>query len=172
MSPPKRIFTRPLRACYLNLEARVVDSSRMLVEQRLSALGDIALVTIQSLDDAKFNPCDLLIVMANHIPEDEFTRWLESFKGRIQTQSHVWIPALIIADIDFNILREILLSVVKTNWYFDVLSSSHLDSLPIRVANLLRIHDHLHELRRYGETLKELQEKVDGMEQKMLSPPA
>ena len=54
-----------------------------------------------------------------------------------------------------------MLVAAGMNWYFDILSMEHIDSMPIRVANLLRIHDHLHELERYQNTLATLNHRVD-----------
>ena len=56
---------------------------------------------------------------------------------------------------------------IDENWYFDVIDPDHLDSLPMRVANLLRIHDHLHELSRYEKSLADLQADVRQMQQKL-----
>ena len=40
-------------------------------------------------------------------------------------------------------------------------------TLPIRVANLLRIHDHLHELKRYSAALDDITVKVKMLESQM-----
>ena len=54
------------------------------------------------------------------------------------------------------------------NWYFDIVASDQLDSLPIRVANLLRIHDHLHELHRYSAALSSLTAQTEALKQELL----
>jgi hypothetical protein len=71
---------------------------------------------------------------------------------------------LIVAELPVNEARLLMEHAIKSNWYFDVVRPEHLDSLPVRVANLLRIHDHFHELRRNSETLDRLQDRVNMLE--------
>ena len=47
-----------------------------------------------------------------------------------------------------------------SNWYFDIIHPDHLTSLPVRIANLLRIHDHLAELHRYEAELGRMQQNI------------
>jgi hypothetical protein len=145
----------------MDANSKVIDHKKMLLEERLKTLGTITVQGIKSLDDPKFKPCDLVIIDANLIPQEDFPQWLSGLGSRIVMQGAIWVPALIISDISFKSLREIMLVATGMNWYFDILSMDHVDSLPIRVANLLRIHDHLHELERYQKTLTELTERVD-----------
>lgn len=159
---------RSLKICYWNAETRVVDSDRMNLERHLARLGDVKVTPITSLDDAKGKAdlvgTDLLIVAAQMVPEDKFASWLGGFRKRIEGLGLVWTPALILADIPFEVLSEIWPEVTKENWYFDILAPAHVASVPIRVANLLRIHDHLHELKRYAEALDDINNKVRGLE--------
>jgi hypothetical protein len=59
---------------------------------------------------------------------------------------------------------EVLEQTLNSNWYFDLLHPDHLSSLPVRVANLLRMHDHLHELLRYEKELKRMQADIGRIE--------
>ncbi len=156
--------TRRSRACILNLDPKFVNLPKLKLEIELKAMVDIELVEIKGLDDPTFLPCDLLIVEAQGVSIGDFQQWLKAFQARLVTQADIWVPSLIVAELPANEARLLMEHAVKSNWYFDVVHPEHLDSLPVRVANLLRIHDHLHELRRYSQTLDRLQDRVNMLE--------
>jgi hypothetical protein len=79
----------------------------------------------------------------------------------------IWSPALIMCDVSYTKIGQLIDWAVKINWYFDIVSRDHITSLPIRIINLLRIHDHLHELQRYDSELTTLQGRIDEIEQKL-----
>jgi len=158
-----------LRICYWNAEPRFVFPGKMALEKKLGLLGDVTFVELQSLDDKNFHPCDLLIIAGGNLDDEAFTKWITAVRKRVKQQGKIWTPALILASISFSTLDENLVEAVKSNWYFDVLNADHLESLPIRVANLLRIHDHLHELRRYDEQLEVLNEQVEELQRQLLA---
>lgn len=151
---------RQIRVCYLPDNPRVVDQESVFIEDSLKQLGDVRIVMLKSLDDPAFKPCDLLVLGATHVEPDHFAQWLKGIERRVSREGAIWTPALIIADPPWTILSQILGDVVATNWYFDVVSIEHVVSLPVRVANLLRIHDHLHELRRYANSVADLERRV------------
>ena len=159
---------RVLRLSYWNTDARVIDADRMQLESSLKRLGDVSVHTVKSLEVVQRDGCDLLIVAAQSVPRKEFAKWLLGFRGRIHSNGKIWVPALILADVGFEILADILADVTAENWYFDILAPSHMDSLPIRVANLLRIHDHLHEIGRYEKALAEVGSRVRELELQVL----
>ncbi len=168
-APPSLFPGRSLRICYWNTEARLVDAERMNLESHLRRLGELRVDSVKSLDDPALVPCDLLIVAAQVIPVAEFPVWLQGLKKRIQARNLVWTPALILAEPDFAVLSGILPEIARENWYFDVIAPAHLSSLPMRVANLLRMHDHLHELRRYEDALDDVNQKVKVLEEQLAS---
>ena len=160
--------TRELRLCYLNIETRVIDAGLARFEHLLKQIGTVRIDPVSSLDDKNLFPCDLLIIAAGHLPEEDFHKWLSGLTDRIKRQNAIWIPSLIVAPISFTTLADdIMPFAIDENWYFDVIDPDHLDSLPMRVANLLRIHDHLHELSRYEKSLADLQADVRQMQQKL-----
>jgi hypothetical protein len=158
------VLGRTLRVKYLVADKRFVDADRMLLETNLRRLTDVTLSEIKSIDDPDFLPCDLLIVAAKNVAAIDFGKWLEGFRKRIHNQGNIWIPALILTQVEFEDLRDILLDAVNDNWYFDVINADHISSLPIRVANLLKIHDHLHEMDRYERSLSDLGDKIAKLE--------
>lgn len=158
---------RTFNVAYWNPDTRVVDATKLQVETYLRKLGNIKFKEVKAPDDPALLPCDLLVVTSTYVPEHEFANWLKGQERRMVKQGNIWIPALFVADIEFDILREIWSEIQSTNWYFDIVSSSHLSSLPVRVANLMRIHDHLHELYRYGQELSSLQKQVEEVEERL-----
>ncbi len=160
---------RNIRICYWDSEKRYFGAHKAAFENQMQILGEIQTVKISSLEDPKFFPCDLLVVSAEHVPEDEFLKWLTGIETRIMSQDKIWTPALILADIEFSTLHQLLPFASKSNWYFDIVHPQHLLSMPIRIANLLRIHDHLHELKRYDDKLNAMQNKIVEIENLMRS---
>ena len=157
------------KICYWNPEKRVLGTSTVTLEAYLKLLGDIEIVEVDGLDSEEIVPCDLLIVSAEYICSEEFPHWLRKFVDKVQNTPKVWTPAIIFSDISFPALGGILHEVAQTNWYFDILSIRHITSLPIRVANLFRIHDHLKELHRYNEEITALSQKINSLEQELQS---
>ena len=164
-SPPLVLFPgRRLRLCYWNTDPRVVDAERMDLERHLARLGDVTLDEVKALDAPEAKATDLLIVAAQKVPAREFPVWLTGLRKRIVQQGRIWTPALILADVPGDVLLDIWAEATRDNWYFDILAPAHMGSLPIRVANLLRIHDHLHELTRYAAALEDINTKVTMLE--------
>lgn len=138
------------------------------LERQLQLLAiPCQLAVIPRLDASDLMPCDLLIMNALLVPGPQFKAWFKNFKDRMMAQAGVWLPALIIADCSFGELSDFMDEVRRSNWYFDVVHSEHFSSLPLRIANLLRIHDHLHELQRYGRHLQDLEQRLKEVEQKL-----
>ncbi|MEZ4741324.1 MAG: hypothetical protein R3B45_02570 [Bdellovibrionota bacterium] len=160
-------YQRSLRVCYYSTESRVLDANKILLENKLKQLGVVSIVQIKSLDDPKINPCDLLLVEATQIPHEGFSKWLFGFGKRLVQQASIWTPALFISKTQFGVLNTMLEDSIYENWYFDILDPDHMDSLPIRVANLLKIHDHLHEIKRYQNVIETLQANFDQLNNKL-----
>ena len=153
---------------YWDAEKKFVDATKINFEKHLSFLPDFDLITLKTLDSEDFNPCDLLLVTAFLIDANDFSQWLDGLNKRIVRQNSIWTPALIFTDLPFAELSASIHDyAADNNWYFDIVSADHLDSMPIRIANLLRIHDHLHELFRYQERLDQMQTKVSDIEEKL-----
>jgi hypothetical protein len=153
------------RLCIWDLEPRRADALKLNVERSLRFLPQLDLVRLKALDDPNLLPCDLLVVFATHLGEEELITWLSGFEKRMaQQQQGIWIPALIVNACEMTRVVEVLEQTLNSNWYFDLLHPDHLSSLPVRVANLLRMHDHLHELLRYEKELKRMQTDIGRIE--------
>ena len=161
MSTRQKLLEMRRRLCCWDLEPKRADSFKMLMDRALRFLPQLDLVQLKALDDPQLSPCDLLVVYAWHLGEAELMVWLQAFERRLsQAQHGVWIPALVVTPVAIDRIADVLEHTLNSNWYFDLLHPDHLSSLQIRVANLLRIHDHLHELRRYEKELADMQAAV------------
>jgi|GEM_PF-867775 len=155
---------RTLKIAYWNPDPRYVSISHIELEKGLGMLAELSVHAVKTIDHLAEESFDLLVVSAQHIPEIEFPKWLLGLKSRIESQGNIWVPALVVADIGVKSLREVLAPAVASNWYFDILARDHIASLPVRVANLVRIHDHLGELRRYADMIDSLNKRVGHLE--------
>jgi hypothetical protein len=169
MTSSAKVFARrSLRIYYWNCESKVLDSYRMSFEIHLKRLGDLETVQIESLDDPAIKTADLLVIGAHLVEIEHFSTWLRGVRNRLIDQGAIWTPVLVLSETTFESLLEILLESIADNWYFDIIAPRHLASLPIRVANLIRIHDHLHELRRYSQALEDINQKVVELEKQLI----
>ena len=158
---------RRRRLCYWDNQRHAADAHKVNIQRHLKFLPDFDFVNLKSLDDERGLPCDLMIVNAIDVPSEEFFNWIVSIGKRLHIQHGIWTPAFIISRVGYSDLSENLHTFADDNWYFDIVNPQHIDSIPIRVANLLKIHDHLHELLRYKEKLDALHAQVEGIEKKL-----
>lgn len=159
---------RTLKIATWNPDPRYVSISHIELEKELNLLAETDVEVIKSIDHLDATEFDLLVVSAQHVPEQEFTKWLGGLSQRIQTQGNIWVPSLIVADLPLPVLREVLMPAINSNWYFDLISVNHISSIAIRIANLVRIHDHLRELFRYAQHVEDLQRKVQSLEDQVM----
>ncbi len=155
------------RICSWDLEPRRLDSLKSMLELQLRFLPQVTWHKLKSIDDQNLLPCDLLVVYAGHLGEEELLVWLQGFEKRLKKQEAIWIPALIITPLELTRVEDLLDMTLKSNWYFDLIHPDHFSSLSVRVANLLRIHDHLHELLRYETEIQKLQAAVHQVESEL-----
>ena len=160
---------RKRRICIWNTQKNVVSGGTLSLEHHLKRLFEIDFYELESLDDPKFFPCDLLVIYAEYIEDENFETWLENLKNKIQTQGKIWVPSLIFSKLGFSSANFLLPNMSGSNWYFDIIHPDHINSIPIRVANLLRINDHLWELIRYDQELQKIGGRVAELEQKLES---
>jgi hypothetical protein len=147
----------------------LLDRNKFKLESLLKSFLNIDVVEISSLQSSIFHPCDLLILSATHVDNDNIDQWLKRIHSEITAQNMIWTPALIMADINHMKLAQLIDWATGINWYFDIIIPNHLESLPIRVINLLRIHDHIHELNRYNSEVTALQKRLLEIEQMLNS---
>ncbi len=150
-----------------DLDPRRSDTTKLNIEHFLKLLPGATWKKVKGLEDPSFLPCDLAVVYAWHLTEIELKAWLENFEKRWKKQGAIWIPALIISPLNAGDLLGSMEEIWASNWYFDIVHPDHFSSLPVRVANLLRIEDHLRELERYEAELTRMQASIASIEQSL-----
>lgn len=155
---------RRLRVCVWNPTPQMASASLGYVETELKRLGTVQLVHLKSLDDANAFPCDLLVATAVFIPDEDFSQWLKGVEVRLSRQGGILPPTVICAKVSEGVQRTLMRWAIECNWYFDLIDPDHMPSLPIRVANFLRLHDHLHEVKRMDRELQTVVSKVENLE--------
>jgi hypothetical protein len=158
---------RRMRVCVWNATPGIVSAASAALEQQIRQLVQVEMVTLKQLDDPLASPCDLLIISAEGLDEDHFLTWLQSVGARVQKAHGISVPSIIFGDVSAAVQRDMLRWAVDGNWYFDIVNPDHVASLPVRVANFLRLHDHLHEVRRMAEYVRELEAKIQGTESQL-----
>ncbi len=155
---------RRMRVCHWNATPGFVSSASAVIEQKLKLLLKLEMVEVRSLDDPAIKPVDVLFISAEGLEDEHYPSWLKSISPRIPRAHGIPAPTIIFGDISSVVQSELLRWAVEGNWYFDIVEPGQVSSLTVRVANFLRIHDHLHEIRRMGEAMKLLNSKVADME--------
>lgn len=164
----KRLTISKRRICYVNPDSRTMETSVSFFEKRLSMISNLDLAHFTSLETAQASgPCDLLILNANNLDEQAFLQWFPKIVAKLSKKEGIPSPCIFFSQLEFNALESIWETAYKHNWYFDIVQPQHMESLPIRVANLLRIHDHIHEIRRYEEELNALKGRMSSLEKKL-----
>lgn len=168
MNDQKRLSEKRRRVCYLNMNIKIFDAHSDFLERRLKGIGKVEIKKILSFDSPDLNPCDLMIINGININQDSFLIWFKSlFKNKQLIQSGIPVPIVIVVRLNYDYLLDIWNEIYNENWYFDLIHPDHLGSLPVRVANLLRMHDHLHEIKRYNDLVNRLASDVSSMRQEI-----
>ena len=161
---PAAVTPRDLRVAYYQVDPRVVGSTVMELERYLSRLGRVAVDPVKELAPVTHQAYGLLVIAGQTLDDESFGPWLTSLKRKVLQQGDIWVPAIILTDVSFQGLERVWQEVAQDNWYFDIVRPDHMSSLPIRVANLLRMTDHLSELKNYEKLLTSLTDKVSYLE--------
>ncbi len=156
-----------IRISVWNSVPAMVNSGVLQFENEINKLFKTKLTNVKNLEDPNLLPCDLLLCQASFIEEEAFEVWIKGVEKRIPFQGAIKVPCMIMADIPVHIQRELIQWGVSTNWYFDILSTDHISSLPVRLSNLLRFHDHLHEINRMQQATGQLLNQVNTLEQQL-----
>ena len=152
---------RKLKLGLWSADARVVTGDIVDLEKRLSAIGEISIAKLQNLDDA--GNYDVVMMIASIIPEDEFSGWIKKLIKKFQDGQKIWTPAIVFSKVSADVQTELMELAFLENWYFDVVHPEHLDSLPVRMSNLLRIHDHLKEMDTYQKRVEAMELQLEAL---------
>ena len=156
-----------IRLGFWDVESKYFDYAKPLLTRALKRWTQLDIVTIKDLEEASSKSCDIVCISASHVPKNSLTKWLTSLAERFQSNQLIWVPALILSEHTFDTGAHLAEVSSEWNWYYDLLMPNHLDSIPVRVANLVKIHQHLRELRRYDKELKQLSSEVHRLNQEL-----
>ena len=154
---------REINIGYYDTQKQYINSLKIHLQQALDQLWSCKIVPLDTIQE-ELKPFDLIVVVADHIPQEEFEQWLIRCEATFKTNNLVWTPALLIADLDQSHQISLMHKIISRNWYFDIVAPSHINSIIVRIANLIRIHDHLKELYNYETILHDLRSQVDTLE--------
>jgi hypothetical protein len=164
----KHLFDQKrMRVGHWNATPGFISAASAAIEHHLKLLIKLDMVEVRSLDDPNLRPADVLFISADGIEDEQYPVWLKGISTRIPKAHGIPVPTIIFGNISSAVQSEILRWAVEGNWYFDIVDPGHVSSLTVRVANFLRIHDHLHEIRRMSSASKTLEDKVADMEKQI-----
>lgn len=157
-------MSRIFRVAYLDTQQKYFTGAKKHCQNILRSLDGTDFNEISALNQLDTQNTDIVFLSASHIESVDFQQWLDGLAKKFKRNEFIWIPALILAEVSLNISRDILQVTINNNWYYDIISPNELDSLPLRMANLIKIHDHMKELNRYEAELQNFSEKIEGLE--------
>lgn len=160
---------KSLRVAYWDQTPRHLSSWKDRLERYLRQITEIQCFDVRSLEQAAEQSADLTIVQAADLEEEAFQQWLSGLVKTSRGSDAIWIPTLVITELDFAKVRALFSTTYRENWYCDLIHPEHLDSLPLRVVNLIKIHDHLKELDRYRQSLEDLEKRAELLSQELRS---
>ena len=153
------------KICFINLDSKTLEPSVAFFEKRLDFFLKPTVRGFNSLETARGQgPWDLMILNASHLKDEPFLQWLKGLINKIEGKPEALTPALILSRTNFDSLSEIWGFAYEKNCYFDIMHPEHMDSLPIRVGNLLKFHDHIRELHRYETELEAIKQRLSKLE--------
>ena len=149
---------------YLNIDEKMLTSVTIQLEKYFHRLGTFNIQKTGSIRDSEAD----LIIVGTFFSSEELKTWIKRLIKDLNERS-IWIPVIFVADLDFEAIYSIVEECFnKTNWYFDLVLSSNMEELAMKIANLIKIHDHLKELKDYHDKLNQMNEEVEKLKQKLL----
>ncbi len=150
-----------------SLTPKIITQVGAFVESHLKVFFESQVEVVKDHEQIKSPDFDIGLVQAQELELPEFLKWLDSFEKKRADASLIQVPFIIVTPISPADVAKLFVRVVETNWYFDLVHPMQLQSLPIRVANLIRIKLHIEELQRYNLELDQMAEKIAQLEEKL-----
>lgn len=162
---------RNLQIDYWNSESRYIAAGVLDLEEKLTLLGKCHIQPVETLEKLGAGRADLFVIACPLTDSQTFPTWLSNIEKKLFYAKKIKTPTLIFADFSFETLNKVFELTLTSNWYCDLVNPKHIESLPIRIANLIRIHDHLKELEVYEKQISKLEADVSNMEKRLLTSP-
>lgn len=149
---------QPLAITYWEQNAHVWDAIKGQVEQQLQLIFPCQTKKVKTLSSEDFWPCDLIVTYGGTMTD--VVTSLKAIERQLRSSGKVWPASLVIGSYPVEQTADLFQMILSSNWNFDVVDPDHLESLPTRVCNLIRIQEHLQELRHYDKQLQDLESEV------------
>lgn len=158
---------KKIKIAELSLTPKIVSQVGAFVESHLKTFFDAHVTTVKDQSQIVSENFDLGLIQAQELETAEFVQWLNGFEKKRSEVDLIQIPFVIVTPVNPGQIVAFFSRVVQTNWYFDLIHPMQLQSLPIRVANLIRIKLHIGELQRYNLELDQMALKIEELERKL-----
>ena len=132
------ILKKHITLGYLDLQPNLASNKKLRLEKYLQKLWDIKVINLESTDEILEEDISALLITDWNIPDDNFVQWLNTFEKKIQPNNKKQTPTLILANLGFSFLEDMISNIIRRDWFFDILHSEHYESIPIRIANLIK----------------------------------
>ena len=150
------------KVMYYNMDEKFLTPYISKVESLVSSIEQIQ---IEKTDTIRGQKADLIIV-SSPLGGEELIKWIQRLIADYnQNGSSSLIPIIFVTDTEFSELEPMIWQCIsQTNWYFDIVNRDNLEFLPMRIALLLKISDHIKEIEEYDRKITELSNKVSSLE--------
>ena len=155
--------SRIVKTGVLDLEPKFYSNSKATALALLRALTPLKVTLYKALKELP-RDLDILIIQAEHLSSEDVLSCSDRIRRHLKDNGLQNLPFLLIASPDLDVSQDFLRLSLKENWYSDLIDPHHIESLPPRLANLIRIHDHLRELARYDQVVRDLEERISKLE--------
>lgn len=155
---------RRISVCYVNAEPKAISARMLNFEKYLSQLGSVEVQDRETMEAAYAESPDIVIYDALLLDSSGLLGLVKSLYKNVVQSEKIWTPVLIYVRAEFGLVKELLPFANQVNWYFDLVTEEHLEILPIRVGNLVRIHDHLKEMFAYKSEIATLESRLEEVE--------
>ncbi len=146
----------------------LINSHKMELEKVLSSFFRMDWIkSVQSNSKFDAQKVDAVVMSALHVEEESINEWLRKKRNFIDQEFSKKVPMVAIVRSKASFYFTLVEHLFADNRYIDLVHVDHLNSLPVRLLNLLRISVHLNELEQYDKRLKALEAMVENLKTTM-----
>ena len=161
---------RHLDAAFLSHEGRVFTSLDQRVEHELKRIFFLKIDHVKKVEDLSSQYKLFIVNIASTESDAAVFKFVSQIRDAIcqhPDPATARTPVLFITRVPQESLRAWAEAQYADNWYCDLISCDHLFELALRASNLLRICDHLREMKVYEDEVQKLKVQVTEVEKKL-----
>ena len=153
------------KVMYYNMDEKILTPYISKVESLVSSIEQIDLQKTDRIRDIEAD----LIIVSSPLGGEELVRWIQRLiDDKNQYKSLIWTPIIFVTDADLSQVESVMWKCIsETNWYFDIVNRDNLEFLSLRIAFLLKVSDHIRELKEYDKKILELSSRISSLEQSL-----